>query len=153
MPKLFTRPGVRSAVQRGVSMLETMVACLVLSAGLITISAMQTRAVFNSSDAALQGYAAQILLSFSEAKLVEPNISSNVGGWTSGCNGRYSSTATSDQALFVQLLQTLCPTSTVVDFFPKSQQRDCNIPYQSSVNVYCKSSRVEIDFRQPIWAH
>lgn len=136
-------------------MLEVLVACLVLSAGVLTIAAMQTRAAFNSSDAALQGYAAQILLSFSEAKLVEPNVTSGNSGGSNAlnCNGLYVGTEDSDQTYFNGLLAKPCTTSSVVDAFPDATQLRCNAPFKSSVNVYCKSGRIEIDFRQPVWAH
>jgi len=151
MPKLPASPRTQLRRQRGVSMLELMVACLVLSAGLVAVSAMQTRAVFNSSDTAQQGYAAQILLSFGEASLVEPNVATP--GFAANCNGIYVSTTNSDIDYFKGLLATLCPTNLVVNTFPPAPPNDCNQPFQSSVNVYCKSDRIEIDFRRPVWMH
>ncbi len=151
MPKLPILPLLQRRRQNGVSMIEVMVSCLVLSAGLVGISAMQTRAVFNSSDTALQGYAAQILLSFGEAKLVEPNVATP--GFAANCNGIYVSTTNSDIGYFKGLLATLCPTNLVVNTFPSAPPNDCNQPFQSSVNLYCKSDRIEIDFRRPVWMH
>lgn len=153
MPKPPVLRPLRHRRPRGVSMIEVMVSLLVLSAGLAVIGAMQTRAVFNSSDAALQGYAAQILSSFSEAKLVEPNVTAAASSWALDCNGVYRNTEGSDQTYFGNLLAASCTTSRVVKAHPGATVRRCNAPFKSSINVYCKSSRTEIDFRQPVWAH
>jgi Tfp pilus assembly protein PilV len=61
--------------QGGTTMMEVMVATLVLSAGLLGLAAMQTRAIQTASGLATQQVMAQALGSFGEAQLADPNYS------------------------------------------------------------------------------
>lgn len=151
MPKSPSHRPLAHCRPRGVSMIEVMVALLVLSAGLAVIGAMQTRAVFNSSDAVLQGYAAQILLSFSEAKETLPSYQS--ASVATSCARGSLDVITADQTYFEGLLTSQCTTRRIVNAFPNlAGTLPCNTPFKSSINVYCQSSRTTIDLRQPIWA-
>lgn len=98
MPEFPTRPSTRSRGQRGVSMIEVMVSCLVLSAGLAVIAAMQTRAITRSSNAAAQATIAQALWSFGEARLVILNRYYQNG--SSSCGGVVTSTWQTDLDYF-----------------------------------------------------
>ena len=132
-------------------MIEVMVSLLVLSAGLTVIGAMQTRAVFNSSDAVLQAYLAQVLLSFGEARMVDYNAAT---GTRSYCNGGPGlDIRSSDTAYFKGLVQSKCGVnSKVFDKYPDTSP-SCNVPTRASNNVYCPSERFLVDFRQPVWIH
>ena len=59
--------------QRGTTMIEIMVAGLVLSAGLLGLAAMQTKALKNASGLATQQNMVHALGAFSEARLTNPN--------------------------------------------------------------------------------
>lgn len=62
-----------NAPQRGTTMIEIMVAGLVLSAGLLGLAAMQTRALKTASGLATQQTMVQALGAFGEARLTNPN--------------------------------------------------------------------------------
>ena len=70
--------------QRGTTMIEVMVAALVLSAGLLGLAAMQTTALKTASGLATQQSMVQALGAFGEARLANPNF--NIVGGT-GPNG------------------------------------------------------------------
>ena len=59
--------------QRGTTMIEVMVAGLVLSAGLLGLAAMQTQALKTASGLATQQTMVQALGAFSEARMANPN--------------------------------------------------------------------------------
>ena len=59
--------------QRGTTMIEVMVAALVLSAGLLGLAAMQTQALKTASGLATQQAMVQALGAFSEARMANPN--------------------------------------------------------------------------------
>ena len=61
------------AQQRGTTMIEVMVAALVLSAGLMGLAAMQTKAIKTANGLATQQAMVQALGAFSEARLAAPN--------------------------------------------------------------------------------
>ena len=61
--------------QGGTTMMEVMVATLVLSAGLLGLAAMQTRAIQTASGLATQQVMAQVLGAYGEAQLADPNYS------------------------------------------------------------------------------
>jgi len=90
-----------SCRQRGTTMIEVMVAALVLSAGLLGLAAMQTQALKTASGLATQQSMVQALGAFSEARLASPNHNI-VGGTGPGgdskqlaiyCNSLWSSLA------------------------------------------------------------
>ena len=58
--------------QRGASMVEVLVAVLVLSFGLVGISALQARAIKNSSSAVVRGDLAQLSVAFGESLRANP---------------------------------------------------------------------------------
>ena len=64
--------------QGGTTMMEVMVATLVLSAGLLGLAAMQTRAIQTANGLATQQVMAQALGAYNEARLSTPNT--NVSG-------------------------------------------------------------------------
>ena len=59
--------------QRGTTMIEIMVAGLVLSAGLLGLAAMQTKALKTANGLATQQAMVQALGAFGEARLINPN--------------------------------------------------------------------------------
>lgn len=61
--------------QRGTTMIEVMVAALVLSAGLLGLAAMQTKALKTASGLSTQQTMVQALGAFGEARLASPNVS------------------------------------------------------------------------------
>ena len=65
--------------QRGTTMIEVMVAALVLSAGLLGLAAMQTRALKTASGLATQQVMVQTLSAYNEARLSAPNTSISGG--------------------------------------------------------------------------
>jgi len=69
--------------QGGTTMMEVMVATLVLSAGLLGLAAMQTRAIQTASGLATQQVMAQTLSAYNEARLSTPNT-----GVSGGLNGK-----------------------------------------------------------------
>jgi len=73
-------------------MMEVMVATLVLSAGLLGLAAMQTRAIQTASGLATQQVMSQVLGAYGEAQLADPNYAlvydKGVGGTSSNnCRG------------------------------------------------------------------
>jgi type II secretory pathway pseudopilin PulG len=88
-PALLQRRRRTSRQQRGTTMIEVMVAALVLSAGLLGLAAMQTRALKTASGLATQQSMVQALGAFSEARLANPNH--NIVGRTGpgGENAQY----------------------------------------------------------------
>jgi hypothetical protein len=61
--------------QGGTTMMEVMVATLVLSAGLLGLAAMQTGAIQTASGLATQQVMSQVLGAYGEAQLADPNYS------------------------------------------------------------------------------
>ncbi len=78
--------------QRGTTMIEVMVAALVLSAGLLGLAAMQTKALKTASGLATQQTMVQALGAFSEARLANPNHNIVAGTGPDGNNSRHLST-------------------------------------------------------------
>jgi type IV pilus assembly protein PilV len=87
--------------QSGTTMIEVMVAALVLSAGLLGMAAMQTKALKTASGLATQQTMVQALGAFSEARLASPNHNIVAGTGPGGdstqlatyCNSLWSSLA------------------------------------------------------------
>jgi len=75
--------------QRGTTMIEVMVAALVLSAGLLGLAAMQTQALKTASGLATQQAMVQALGAFSEARLVSPNHNIVSGTGPGGKNAQH----------------------------------------------------------------
>ena len=127
--------------QRGTTMIEVMVAALVLSAGLLGLAAMQTQALKTASGLATQQTMVQALGAFSEARMANPNHNI-VGGTGPGsenakhlstyCNslsagftvptnpdqGQIQSTTTSDLAVIRGLLAqyTSCGSAAITEY-------------------------------------
>jgi type II secretory pathway pseudopilin PulG len=72
-PLVLQRHLRKLAQQRGTTMIEVMVAALVLSAGLMGLAAMQTKAIKTANGLATQQAMVQALGAFSEARLAAPN--------------------------------------------------------------------------------
>ena len=72
-PLVLQRHLRKLAQQRGTTMIEVMVAALVLSAGLMGLAAMQTKAMKTANGLATQQAMVQALGAFSEARLAAPN--------------------------------------------------------------------------------
>ena len=76
MSKPAVMPRQRRTIcqQRGTTMIEVIVAGLVLSAGLLGLAAMQTKAIKTASGLATQQIMVQALGAFGEARLAQPNM-------------------------------------------------------------------------------
>ena len=72
-PLVLQRHLRKLAQQSGTTMIEVMVAALVLSAGLMGLAAMQTKAIKTANGLATQQAMVQALGAFSEARLAAPN--------------------------------------------------------------------------------
>ncbi|NBW24182.1 MAG: prepilin-type N-terminal cleavage/methylation domain-containing protein [Betaproteobacteria bacterium] len=72
-PAVLQRLRRRTSQQRGTTMIEVLVAVLVLSVGLLGLAAMQTKALKTASGLATQQVIVQSLGAFSEARLAAPN--------------------------------------------------------------------------------
>ena len=79
-PAALQRHRRKIVPQRGTTMIEIMVAGLVLSVGLLGLAAMQTRAIKTASGLATQQTMVQALGAFGEARLANPN--NNIVGGT-----------------------------------------------------------------------
>ena len=72
-PAVLQRHRRTNVQQRGTTMIEILVAGLVLSAGLLGLAAMQTKAIKTASGLATQQIMVQALGAFGEARLTTPN--------------------------------------------------------------------------------
>ena len=72
-PAVLQRHRRTNVQQRGTTMIEVLVAALVLSAGLLGMAAMQTQALKTASGLATQQAMVQALSAFGEARLASPN--------------------------------------------------------------------------------
>jgi len=72
-PAVLQRLRRRTSQQRGTTMIEVLVAVLVLSVGLLGLATMQTKALKTASGLATQQVIVQSLGAFSEARLAAPN--------------------------------------------------------------------------------
>ena len=77
-PSVTRRYRRRVINQNGTTMIEVLVAGLVLSAGLLGLAAMQTKALKTASGLAAQQVMVQVLGAFSEARLASAN--ENIAG-------------------------------------------------------------------------
>ena len=127
--------------QRGTTMIEVMVAGLVLSAGLLGLAAMQTQALKTASGLATQQNMVQALGAFSEARMANPNHnivdgtgpgSENAKHLSTYCNSLWAgftvptnpdqaqiqSTTTSDLAVIRGLLAqyTSCGSAAITEY-------------------------------------
>lgn len=141
--------------QRGTGMIEVMVSCLVLSAGLSAIAAMQAKAIVNSTGASIQASLVQGLQSFNEARLLDPNFF-NQGGVT--CNGADAVSTRASEVTFLtnyfKGYPALCPTVfTLAEYNTDNMTPPCFEPVKISRNIYCTSSGTNylIDLRNPVW--
>ena len=98
-PAVLQRRLRTSCQQRGTTMIEIMVAALVLSAGLLGLAAMQTKALKTASGLATQQSMVQALGAFGEARMASPNENIVGGSGPTGedaeylaryCNGLWS---------------------------------------------------------------
>lgn len=78
-PTGLQRSRGRSGTQKGVTLIEVMVASLVLTTGLLGLAAMQTKAIQTSSGLATQQVMVQTLSAYNEARLATPNTSVSGG--------------------------------------------------------------------------
>ena len=79
-PPVLQRHRRKTGKQSGTTMIEVMVAGLVLSAGLLGLAAMQTQALKTASGLATQQTMVQALGAFSEARMANPNHNIVGGG-------------------------------------------------------------------------
>ena len=91
-PPVLQRHRRKTGKQSGTTMIEVMVAGLVLSAGLLGLAAMQTRALKTASGLATQQAMVQALGAFSEARSANPNHNIVDGTGPDGNNARHLST-------------------------------------------------------------
>jgi type II secretory pathway pseudopilin PulG len=78
-PPVLQRHRCKTRKQSGTTLIEVMVAALVLSAGLLGLAAMQTKAIQTASGLATQQVMAQTLSAYNEARLATPNTSISGG--------------------------------------------------------------------------
>jgi len=83
-PPVLQRHRRKICQQRGTTMIEVMVAALVLSVGLLGLTAMQTKALKTASGLATQQVMVQTLSAYNEARLSTPNTSISGGTQTDG---------------------------------------------------------------------
>ena len=88
-PTVFQPQRRKTGKQSGTTMIEIMVAALVLSAGLLGLAAMQTRALKTASGLATQQTMVQALGAFSEARLANPNHNIVDGTGPDGNNAQH----------------------------------------------------------------
>ena len=91
-PPVLQRQRRTICQQRGTTMIEVMVAALVLSAGLLGLAAMQTQALKTALGLATQQTMVQALGAFSEARLANPNHNIVGGTGPGGENAQYLAT-------------------------------------------------------------
>jgi len=119
--------------QRGTTMIEVMVAALVLSAGLLGLAAMQTQALKTASGLATQQVMVQALGAYSEARLTAPGATGHylhtfqytfescAGLWLAQTPFIYSATTNQtilDMDYFATFVQTYtpCGSAAVTEF-------------------------------------
>ena len=88
-PPVLQRHRRKTGKQSGTTMIEIMVAALVLSAGLLGLAAMQTQALRTASGLATQQSMVQALGVFGEARLANPNHNIVDGTGPGGENAQY----------------------------------------------------------------
>ena len=150
--------------QRGTTMIEVMVAALVLSAGLLGLAAMQTQALKTASGLATQQVIFQAMGAYSEARLTAPSMTGHYthdpGGTVFGvCSGYwlnleplYFSTASNQTILDMEYLNTFLQTHTpcgnvaLTEFVEYS-----NSPYINDGGRARTASRtLECDYATPV---
>lgn len=99
--------------QRGTTMIEVMVAALVLSAGLLGLAAMQTTALKTASGLATQQSMVQALGAFGEARLA--NVNSNIVGGTGPGGENFKQLAAKCDALWAAVGATTFDNTTSND--------------------------------------
>lgn len=91
-PAVLQRHRRTNVQQRGTTMIEVMVAALVLSAGLLGLAAMQTKAIKTATGLGIQQAMVQALSAFGEARLANPNHNIVGGTGPNNENARQLST-------------------------------------------------------------
>ena len=91
-PPVLQRHRRKTGKQSGTTMIEVMVAGLVLSAGLLGLAAMQTQALKTASGLATQQTMVQALGAFSEARMASPNHNIVGGTGPGGETAQYLAT-------------------------------------------------------------
>jgi len=140
-------------------MIEVMVACLVLSAGLVALSAVQSQAMVNFSKISVHAGLTQTLHSINEARLLSPNEYENFDPTTlQPCNPT-NSVFTKDaevyffQSEFTKQFAGVCSNNFTLSENQASADRfRCFVPWTLSRNIYCSSPTFgTIDLRNPVW--
>ena len=162
-PPVLPRQRRTICQQRGTTMIEVMVAALVLSAGLLGMAAMQTQALKTASGLATQQVIFQAMGAYSEARLTAPSATGhytfNAGSVFSVCSGYwlnsaplYFSTASSQTILDMEYLSTFLQTYTpcgnvaLTEFLEYS-----NSPYIVEGGTAKTASRtLECDYATPV---
>lgn len=115
--------------QRGTSMVEVLVAVLVLSFGLVGISALQVRAIMNSSSAVVRGNVVQQSIALGESMRANSfnarsgctGTSAEVNLLNNDVNDYFNSNPMADRAtnLRVPVIPLNCTVSTDYNFFKR----------------------------------
>lgn len=154
MPKSIPFRTVPGSRQSGAGMIEVMVSCLVLSVGLLALSAIQSKALVTFSQTSVQAGLTQVLHSWNEARLLS-SFENSATGQTCREAGSVL-TKSAEQTFFSTTFGTsftnVCSTNFTLSENWGTYSATCPNLYNMSRNVYCESPTLGIfDLRNPVW--
>ena len=139
MPQKMTPPTFRSPLQRGISLIESLVAIVVMALGILGVLGVQMRTLTDTQTTVYRAQAIRLIEDLSERMKTNPNALSNLNNYVSdfsdepepdddecasGCS--YGDQATYDLKLWKQTVRTQLPLGKASVFLAAGETDDAN---------------------------
>ena len=137
MPQKMTPPTVRSRLQRGISLIESLVAIVVMALGILGVLGVQMRTLTDTQTTVYRAQAIRLIEDLSERMKTNPNALANINNYVSdfsdeptpgdcsdGCS--HSDQAAYDLALWKQAIKTQLPLGKASVFLAAGETDDIN---------------------------
>ena len=137
MPQKMTPPTFRSPLQRGISLIESLVAIVVMALGILGVLGVQMRTLTDTQTTVYRAQAIRLIEDLSERMKTNPNALANINNYVSdfsdeptpgdcsdGCS--HSDQAAYDLALWKQAIKTQLPLGKASVFLAAGETDDAN---------------------------
>ena len=138
MPQKMTPPTFRSPLQRGISLIESLVAIVVMALGILGILGVQMRTLTDSQTSVRRAQAIHLIEDLSERMKINPNALGNINAYVSAfsaeptpgdcttTNCTNAQLATYDIAMWKQAVKASLPLGQASVFLAEGETQDAN---------------------------